>query len=105
MGESGGVEGVLRNLREAAGNAAAAAAANRSASPSKVEDKKERKKRVHDPNAPKRPLTPFFLYMQTARPIIARDLGETAAKGAVSEEGTKRWGTMNAVDRAVSQSF
>ncbi|RAL67856.1 hypothetical protein DID88_008582 [Monilinia fructigena] len=39
-------------------------------------EKKERKKRQHDPNAPKRPLTPFFLYMQTARPIIAKDLGD-----------------------------
>jgi len=62
-------------------------------------DKKERKKRQHDPNAPKRPLTPFFLYMQTARPIIATDLGAEAAKGAVSAEGTRRWGTMAADDK------
>ncbi|KAH8787408.1 putative high mobility group protein 1 [Hyaloscypha sp. PMI_1271] len=61
--------------------------------------KKERKKRQHDPNAPKRPLTPFFLYMQTARPIIANDLGAEAAKGAVSDEGTRRWGTMAAEDK------
>ena len=64
-------------------------------------DKKERKKRQHDPNAPKRPLTPFFLYMQTARPIIATDLGAEAAKGAVSAEGTRRWGTMAADDKQV----
>ena len=64
--------------------------------------KKERKKRQHDPNAPKRPLTPFFLYMQTARPIIANDLGAEAAKGAVSDEGTRRWGTMAAEDKQVS---
>jgi hypothetical protein len=64
-------------------------------------DKKERKKRQHDPNAPKRPLTPFFLYMQTARPIIANDLGPEAAKGAVSTEGTRRWSTMLPADKQV----
>ena len=64
-------------------------------------DEKKRKKRQHDPNAPKRPLTPFFLYMQTARPIIATDLGPDAAKGAVSEEGTRRWGTMAQEDKQV----
>ncbi|TAQ83446.1 hypothetical protein B7494_g8238 [Chlorociboria aeruginascens] len=62
-------------------------------------EKKERKKRQHDPLAPKRPLTPFFLYMQTARPIIASDLGPDFAKGAVSEEGTRRWGVMSADDK------
>ncbi|KAI0003134.1 hypothetical protein F4779DRAFT_602517 [Xylariaceae sp. FL0662B] len=59
-----------------------------------LEEKKERKKRTHDPNAPKRPLTPYFLYMQTARPIIANDLGQDAPKGAVQEEGQRRWASM-----------
>lgn len=63
------------------------------------EEKKERKKRTHDPNAPKRPLTPYFLYMQTARPIIANDLGTDAPKGAVQEEGQRRWSTMNPHDK------
>ena len=65
-----------------------------------AEEKKERKKRVHDPNAPKRPLTPYFLYMQTARPIISNDLGPDAAKGAVQEEGQRRWSVMNASEKA-----
>ncbi|TPX17254.1 uncharacterized protein E0L32_003372 [Thyridium curvatum] len=64
-----------------------------------VEEKKERKKRSHDPNAPKRPLTPYFLYMQTARPIIATDLGADAPKGAVQEEGQRRWGSMSHKDK------
>ncbi|EQB44547.1 hypothetical protein GCG54_00002068 [Colletotrichum gloeosporioides] len=68
--------------------------------PAPVEEKKERKKRTHDPNAPKRPLTPYFLYMQTARPIIASDLGEQAPKGAVQEEGQRRWKAMNPVEKA-----
>lgn len=87
---------------------------NRAASPAKSVaaggeapsgDKKERKKRQHDPNAPKRPLTPFFLYMQTARPIIAADLGADVAKGAVSTEGTRRWGAMEAHDKQVCCAF
>ncbi|KAM7209371.1 hypothetical protein V8F20_000421 [Naviculisporaceae sp. PSN 640] len=68
--------------------------------PPPVEEKKERKKRTHDPNAPKRPLTPYFLYMQTARPIIANDLGEDAPKGAVQEEGQRRWSVMGAAEKA-----
>ncbi|KAM4058601.1 HMG (high mobility group) box domain-containing protein [Hirsutella rhossiliensis] len=60
-----------------------------------VEEKKERKKRTHDPNAPKRPLTPYFLYMQHARSIIANDLGAEAPKGAVQEEGQRRWAHMS----------
>ncbi|KAK3180886.1 hypothetical protein K4F52_007844 [Lecanicillium sp. MT-2017a] len=59
-----------------------------------AEEKKERKKRTHDPNAPKRPLTPYFLYMQHARSIIANDLGADAPKGAVQEEGQRRWANM-----------
>jgi len=69
-----------------------------------VEEKKERKKRTHDPNAPKRPLTPYFLYMQTARPIIAQDLGVEAPKGAVQEEGQRRWSTMSPSDKQVSHA-
>lgn len=87
--------GGLGSLNNRALSPAKAAGADASA------EKKERKKRQHDPNAPKRPLTPFFLYMQTARPIIATDLGSDFAKGAVSAEGTRRWGTMNPEDKQV----
>lgn len=84
---------VLKELNNTVGNTIA-----RSPSADKnVPEKK--KKRAHDPNAPKRPLTPFFLYMQTAREIIRSDLGPDAKKGAVSDEGTRRWGVMNAYDR------
>lgn len=64
-----------------------------------AEEKKERKKRTHDPNAPKRPLTPYFLYMQHARSIIANDLGAEAPKGAVQEEGQRRWAHMSVSER------
>jgi len=64
-----------------------------------AEEKKERKKRSHDPNAPKRPLTPYFLYMQHARSIIANDLGPESPKGAVQEEGQRRWASMSAQEK------
>ncbi|QPH18371.1 hypothetical protein C2857_003390 [Epichloe festucae Fl1] len=64
-----------------------------------AEEKKERKKRTHDPNAPKRPLTPYFLYMQHARSIIANDLGTEAPKGAVQEEGQRRWANMSPTEK------
>lgn len=68
-----------------------------------VEEKKERKKRTIDPNAPKRPLTPYFLYMQHARSIIANDLGSEAPKGAVQEEGQRRWAHMGPHEKQVCQ--
>lgn len=40
--------------------------------------------------------------MQTARPIIANDLGADTAKGAVSLEGVRRWNAMAAPDKLVS---
>ncbi len=64
-------------------------------------EEKKRKKRAHDPNAPKRPLTPYFLYMQSARQIIASDLGEGAKPGQISEEGTRRWKAMDEDEKKV----
>ena len=54
-------------------------------------DNKKRKRAPHDKNAPKRPVTPYFLYMQTARSEIASEMpaGHTAKQ--VADEGTKRW--------------
>jgi hypothetical protein len=64
-------------------------------------EEKKRKKRAHDPNAPKRPLTPYFLYMQSARQIIASDLGEGVKPGQISEEGTRRWKAMDEDEKKV----
>lgn len=69
--------------------------------PVSVAEDKKRKKRAHDPNAPKRPLTAYFLYLQYARQIIANDLGEDAPKGAVQDEGLRRWNSMSPVEKAV----
>ena len=68
------------------------------------EGKKKRKRAKHDPNAPKRALTPYFLFMQTARAEIARELGESAKPKEVADEGTRRWSIMDAEDKHVSGS-
>ncbi|MCJ1361765.1 hypothetical protein MMC16_000865 [Acarospora aff. strigata] len=56
--------------------------------------KKKRKRAPHDKNAPKRPLTPYFLYMHYARPEIAVDMPAGSAPKDIAEEGTKRWANM-----------
>lgn len=66
-----------------------------------VEAKKKRKRAAHDPNAPKRALTPYFLYMQSARPQIAQELGTNAKPKEVADEGTRRWGIMPEADKNV----
>ncbi|KAL4961639.1 uncharacterized protein BDV14DRAFT_120298 [Aspergillus stella-maris] len=57
-------------------------------------EKKKRKRGRADPNAPKRTLTPFFLYMHHNRDHIREELGSDAKPKDVSAEGTKRWGEM-----------
>ncbi|KAJ5893394.1 hypothetical protein N7495_005085 [Penicillium taxi] len=62
---------------------------------------KKRKRAPADPNAPKRALTPYFLYMQHTRKLIADELGPDAKPKDVSDEGTRRWKAMDAVTRAI----
>ncbi|KAL1970608.1 hypothetical protein VTN77DRAFT_4252 [Rasamsonia byssochlamydoides] len=61
---------------------------------SEVGEKKRRKRAPHDPNAPKRALTPYFLYMQHNRAQIAQELGPNAKPKDVADEGTRRWAEM-----------
>jgi hypothetical protein len=66
---------------------------------------KKRKRAPADPNAPKRALTPYFLFMQTNRAQIAEDLGDNARPKDVADEGTRRWQNMDEKDRGVSIRF
>lgn len=74
-------------------------------------EKKKKEKKERDPDLPKRPLTAAFLYGQTARPIIKRDLenalpaGEKLGANAVNEEVTKRWNNMAEEEKQVRNSF
>ncbi|KAF7619165.1 hypothetical protein AFLA_000797 [Aspergillus flavus NRRL3357] len=61
---------------------------------SEVGEKKKRKRAPPDPNAPKRALTPFFLYMQHNRTKISEEMGPSAKPKDVSDEGTRRWAEM-----------
>ncbi|KAI9872879.1 MAG: hypothetical protein M1823_008060, partial [Watsoniomyces obsoletus] len=65
-----------------------------------LEGKKKRKRTPHDPNAPKRALTPYFLYMQSARGQISKELGDQAKPKEVADEGTRRWTEMPANEKA-----
>ena len=65
--------------------------------------KKKRKRTPHDPNAPKRALTPYFLYMQSARATIAKELGDSAKPKEVADEGTRRWTEMTPAEKSVRQ--
>jgi len=67
--------------------------------------KKKRKRQPHDPNAPKRALTPYFLYMQNARATIQKELGDQARPKEVADEGTRRWSEMNPGEKSVSSAF
>ena len=55
---------------------------------------KKRKRAPHDKNAPKRALTPFFLFLQTARPKIAEEMGAGHTAKEVQDEGGRRWREM-----------
>lgn len=71
---------------------------------SEVGEKKKRKRAPHDPNAPKRALTPYFLYMQHNRAQIAQELGPNARPKEVADEGTRRWAEMPEAQKEVCSS-
>jgi len=59
-------------------------------------DKKKRPKKEKDPNAPKRPLTAFFLFSTRARDHIKNDLGPDATPVQINDEILRRWNEMDA---------
>ena len=61
----------------------------------------KRKRAPHDKNAPKRALTPFFLYLQTARTKIADEMGAGKTAKEVQDEGGRRWREMSEDDKKV----
>jgi len=71
-------------------------------------NKRKREKKEKDPNAPKRPLTAAFLFIQAARPVVKKDLEAELAPGqklepnAVNIEVNKRWNEMAEPDKEVS---
>lgn len=64
-------------------------------------ESKKRKRAPHDKNAPKRALTPFFLYLQSERQNIGNELGDNHTAKEVQDEGGKRWREMSESEKAV----
>ena len=81
-------------------NTATDAAADLPAAEKKGRKKKPKKEK--DPNAPKRPLTAFFLYSQSARPIVKSDVPEGTKASEVNEEILRRWNEMGEDQKTVS---
>lgn len=106
LGPSGGsaLDSNLTDILSGSGLLSARTQADIGAAPAEAEaeGKKKRKRTPHDPNAPKRALTPYFLYMQSARATIARELGEQAKPKEVADEGTRRWTEMSPSEKSVS---
>lgn len=86
--------GLLSGARGLSPGGGGAAGARGAGADTTAGGKKKRKRAPHDPNAPKRALTPYFLYMQHNRASIAEELGENARPKEVADEGTKRWAEM-----------
>ena len=66
---------------------------------------KKRKRAPHDKNAPKRPVTPYFLFMQTARSEIACSMEPGLKAKQVADEGTRRWQEMDKDQKEVRGSW
>jgi hypothetical protein len=65
------------------------------------EGAQKRKRKPHDPNAPKRALTSYFLFMQDHKPQIKEDHPDwTAAQ--ISAESERRWENISEEEKAVS---
>lgn len=69
------------------------------------QSKKEKKPRKQkDPNAPKRPLTAYFLYTQSARPVVRQDYADNdqhPTNQEVQNEILRRWTEMTEEDKNV----
>merc|ERR1711936_334305 len=65
--------------------------------PKKGEEKKQRKKK--DPNAPKRPMSAYFLFMNATRPTVRKE-NPDASIGEVAKILGKMWGEIDPSDKA-----
>lgn len=75
-----------------------------------LKQKRKRTRKEKDPNAPKRPLTAYFLYSHHARDIIKQDLrdannGQEPKSQEVQDEATRRWNAMVPDEKKVCHSL
>jgi hypothetical protein len=93
-------EGVDNSALAAFLNSAGLGAQTGSVIPIKKE-KKKRVKKEKDPNAPKRPLTAFFLFSTNARSLVKADLGPSGTPVLVNDEILRRWKAMDEAGKKV----
>jgi hypothetical protein len=65
-----------------------------------VGKKKKRQRKEKDPNAPKRPLTAYFLYATQARGLV-KEAKPLATAKEINEEILNRWNTMDDKEKGV----
>ena len=71
------------------------------------EDGKRKRKRtvkIKDPNAPKKPATPFFLFCSEGRPTVKSDMGEGVAFSEIQAELKRRWEELSLDEKKVRTS-
>ena len=78
-------------------------ATNAAAAIAGAEANSKRKRKPHDPNAPKRALTSYFLFMQHNKPQIKEANPDWDAK-QVAEESERRWNNISEQEKQVSRS-
>jgi len=64
---------------------------------------KQRTKKPKDPNAPKRPQTAFFLYLNATKPEIKKDHPDLSA-GPIAKLATERWNVASEEVKQVKQT-
>ena len=62
--------------------------------PKTAKPKKQLKKQK-DPEAPRRPLSPYMLFVKEERPKVVADMGSTVTIGEVEKEMGRMWGLMD----------
>jgi HMG (high mobility group) box len=80
-------------------NSTGAGLGGRNDSPA-AEANQKKKRKPHDPNAPKRALTSYFLFMQHNKPQIKEQHPDWDAK-QVAEESERRWNNISEAEKQV----
>lgn len=65
----------------------------------KVKARKQR--RPKDPNAPKRPVTAFFLYLAEHKDSMAKELGPDAKPGQIQQRNKDMWNSLSEAQQEV----
>jgi hypothetical protein len=63
--------------------------------------KRKRQSKPKDPDAPKKPPTPFLLFCQEGRTTVKSDMGPAVKYPEVQEELRRRWEQLSADERTV----